>query len=207
MTGAWREPRGEERAPTARADDAHLVLAAQRGDACAVARLYERYQDPVLRYCFYRLGDWEDAGDAAQQVFADALGALARFRDRDDGFRSWLFRIAHNEVTDRQRRRVRRPDASLAFATGLPDRVPSPEECAVTADEVQHLRMALARLPDEQRAVTELRLAGLSGPEVAAALGLSHDAVRKAQSRALARLRALLEPAPITVAAGGTSDD
>ena len=42
----------------------------------------------------------------------------------------------------------------------------------------------------------ELRLAGLTGPEIARVLGRSHGSVRVAQYRAIARLRALLgEPA------------
>ena len=51
-------------------------------------------------------------------------------------------------------------------------------------------------LPEEQRRVVELRLAGLTGPEVAAALGRSHDSVRTTQRRALARLRTLLGITP-----------
>jgi DNA-directed RNA polymerase specialized sigma24 family protein len=51
---------------------------------------------------------------------------------------------------------------------------------------------ALAQLPEEQRRVVELRLAGMNGPEIALALGRSHDSVRTTQRRALARLRTLL---------------
>ena len=38
----------------------------------------------------------------------------------------------------------------------------------------------------------ELRLAGLTGPEIAAALGRSHSAVRTTQCRALSQVRRLL---------------
>jgi RNA polymerase sigma-70 factor, ECF subfamily len=206
MVGAWRRPRGEELAPAAETGDAALVRAAQGGDPRAVACLYERYQDPILRFCYYRLGDWEDAGDAAQQVFVDALGALGRFHDHaEGGFRPWLFRIAHNEVANRHRHQTRHPAVPLAFATGLSDRAPTPEASAVTADEECRLHIALSQLPNEQRAVTELRLAGLRGPEIADVLGIGHDAVRKAQSRAVARLRSLLDAASIA-AQGRTSN-
>jgi RNA polymerase sigma-70 factor (ECF subfamily) len=189
MQGTLRRPRGGEGEPAADAADELLVAAAQRGDPRAFALLYDRYQDPVLRFCFFRLGTWDEAGDAAQQVFTDALGSLPRFRDRDDAFRSWLFRIAHNEVADRHRRRARRADADLDEAAEFVDPAPSPEALAVAADEGRAVRAMLARLPREQRAVSELRLAELSGPEIAHVLGISHDAVRKAQSRAVARLR------------------
>jgi RNA polymerase sigma-70 factor (ECF subfamily) len=50
----------------------------------------------------------------------------------------------------------------------------------------------LGHLPDDQRRILELRLAGLSGPETAAALGKTHGAVKIAQHRAFTRLRGLL---------------
>ena len=51
---------------------------------------------------------------------------------------------------------------------------------------------ALAKLTNEQRNVVELRLAGLTGPEIAEALHLSIPAVKSSQFRAYGRLRALL---------------
>lgn len=49
----------------------------------------------------------------------------------------------------------------------------------------------LGKLPTDQRRVVELRLAGLTGPEIASVLGRSHDAVKKLQGRAIAKLRDL----------------
>ena len=66
----------------------------------------------------------------------------------------------------------------------------TPEETATATLERHTVLEAVGRLPDDQRTAIELRLAGLSGPEVAAVMGRSHDAVKKLQLRALARLRA-----------------
>jgi RNA polymerase sigma-70 factor (ECF subfamily) len=81
---------------TDRDDDA--LVARAREDRRAFAPLYERYFDAVYRYCYHRLGNWTDAEDATSLVFANALGALPRFRDHAGSFRSWLFTIAHNVV-------------------------------------------------------------------------------------------------------------
>ncbi len=54
------------------------------------------------------------------------------------------------------------------------------------------VQMLLAALPDEQRHVVALRLAGLSGPEIAAVLGRHPAAVKSTQFRAYTRLRRLL---------------
>jgi RNA polymerase sigma-70 factor (ECF subfamily) len=171
--------------------DADLVAAARR-ERRAFAPLYERYRDDVLRYCFYRLGDWDDAADAAQQVFANALAALPRFVDRGDTFRPWLFRIAHNEVCSRQVRRSRRPQSALQDAGEIVDTAPSPEELAIAADDHERLRAMLAHLPPDRRRVCELRFAGLTDKEIARILGKSDGAVRTAQSRAIAQLRVLM---------------
>ena len=71
--------------------------------------LYLRYRDPILAYCYRRLGNRAEAEDAASTIFIAALRGLRTFHDRgkEDSFRSWLFRIAHNEVAMHHRRRSR----------------------------------------------------------------------------------------------------
>jgi RNA polymerase sigma-70 factor (ECF subfamily) len=58
------------------------------------------------------------------------------------------------------------------------------------------VRALLAHLPADQRRIVELRLAGLTGVEIARALGRSEGAVKMLQFRAVARLRALLDVVP-----------
>ena len=169
--------------------EAELVARA-KADREAFAPLYQRYLDPVYRYCYGCLGSKEAAEDATSLVFARALAALPTCRD--GSFRSWLFAIAHNVVVDARRRG--RPLASLEEADGIADPGPggSPEGEVLAAEGDRALRALLDRLPEDQRQVVELRLAGLTGPEIAGALGRSHAAVRIAQFRAYSRLRAML---------------
>lgn len=185
-----RQPEGGE-SPGAEPGDPQLVVAA-RGDVLAFASLYERYQDDLLRYCYVCLGDWDDAADATQQVFANALANLPGFVDRDDSFRGWLFTIAHHEVGARQRRRRRRPEEPLAADDETEDPAPTPEDLAVFADDHRRLRALLAQLPAGGRRVCELRLADLTDRQIAGILGMTEGAVRTAQSRAVERLRDLM---------------
>src|SRR5215213_2112491 len=131
-------PAGEGGTETIRLGDPELVIAA-RADLPAFAPLYERYRDDLLRYCHVCLGDWDDAADAAQQVFANALAGLSTFVDRDDSFRPWLFAIAHHEVGAVQRRRLRRAEDPLAGLDDLQDVAQTPEALAVIADDHQRL--------------------------------------------------------------------
>ena len=72
---------------------------------------------------------------------------------------------------------------------------PSPEDLAVGAEERGRVGRLLDQLLPDQRRILELRLAGLTSKEIAAALGRTPNAVDQAQFRALSRLRTLLSAA------------
>jgi len=181
-------------------DEALVALALT--DRAAFGLLYDRYLGPVYRYCHGRLGDREQAEDATSLVFARALAALPT--QRGPSVRSWRFAIAHNVVANS--RRDARFDRPLDHAIAIADPGPAPDDLAEAAERRRSVAEALARLPAEQRRVVELRLAGLSGPEVAATIGRSHDSVRTTQRRALARLRLLLGITPAAAAEEEGSD-
>jgi RNA polymerase sigma-70 factor, ECF subfamily len=164
------------------------LVAAALSDREAFGFLYDRYVDRVYRYCYGRLGDREAAEDATSLIFVRALAALPTHRG--DSFRSWLFTIAHNVVLNARRDACRAQ--SLTLVEGIAEPGPPLDERAEDAERWHSVRRALSRLPEEQRRVVELRLAGLTGPEVALAVGRSHEAVRTTQRRAVARLRGLL---------------
>ena len=147
--------------------------------------------DPVYRYCYRRLGHPEAAADATSHVFTKALAALPGYREDAPSFRSWLFAIAHNVITDDLR--ARRPIAPIDEAAHIAATGPSPEDVVLTGEAGRTVHTLLAQLPPDQRQILELRLAGLTGPEIAAALGRSLGAVKIAQVRAFARLRATFD--------------
>ena len=171
------------------------VRAAQ-ADRGAFGALYRRYLDPVYGYCFYLLGDHHDAEDATERSFLAALGAVDRYRDEGATFRSWLFRIAHNQIANVLRARSRQRTAPLV--DGAPELVgrDDPARLAGLADDARRLRAALTSLSADRRQVVILRFVdGFSAREIGDVLGRSEGAVRVMQHRALRELAALLDPA------------
>ncbi len=174
-----------------RRSDARLVEAA-RQDRAAFEPLYLRYADRVFRFCYRRLNDSEAAADATAQVFARALAGIETFRG--GSFRAWLFTIAFHVVVDDIRGRHTDVSLILAETTADPSPAGSPEIAAVEAEKRLMLSNALARLPEEQRRIVELKLSGLNGVEIAGVLGKSQAAIKSSQFRAYARLRLILGP-------------
>jgi RNA polymerase sigma-70 factor (ECF subfamily) len=165
--------------------DAALVARSQR-DRHAFGALYDRYFDAVYRYCYVRLGSAERAEDAAHQVFVRVLEGVGRYQE-SGRFRSWLFTIAHSVVVNELAPRPQRiANEGMEYVM---DPAAGPEAEAVAAVELQRVRAALAQLPPDQRQAIELRLAGLTGREIARELGRSQEAVKMLQQRGLTRLR------------------
>ncbi len=168
--------------------DAELVARA-KGDAQAFAELYRRYVDIIYRYCYRRLGDRTATEDATSEIFTKAFTGIARFRETSS-FRSWLFSIAHNTVSDSFR--SFRADEPIDSASSVLDPAPGPEERALLTDGERSVRGLLAALTTQQAAILELRLAGLTGPEIAEVLGCSLASVKIGQFRGYRRLREIL---------------
>lgn len=163
------------------------LVARAAGNPEAFAPLYLRYFDRIHAFCYRRLGNSEEAADVTSIVFSRALSSLHTCRG--DSFRSWLFTIAHNALTDHYRNR--RSESSLDDAVWLLDRRPSPEDEAIAHEAQRTIASMLAELPEEQRHVVELRLAGLTSREIGAVLGKRPNAIDQAQYRAMTRLRVL----------------
>ncbi len=160
-------------------------------------RLYDACESPVLNYCYYRLGNWVDAEDVAHLVFEKAYAGLPGFRAEgersEDAMRSWLFRIAHNEVANHHRHRTRHQTVALDRVAEIHDAGANPEAEALRTESHQQVRTLLGSLTDDQRQVVELRLAGLSDAEIGGLLERSPGAVRAVQFRAVTRLRMLMQ--------------
>ncbi len=178
---------------TARPDPDLAEVRAAQADRAAFGVLYRRYLDRVYGYAFYLLGDHHDAEDATERTFLAALGAIGGFRDQGATFRSWLFRIAHNQVANALRSRGRRATSSLDLVEE-PAAADDPAATLAASEEARRVRRALATLPEDRRQVLVLRFVdGLSAREIGAVLDRSEGAVRVLQHRALRELGSILD--------------
>jgi len=183
-----------------------ILAGARAGDDTAWRDLHADLAGPLLG--FLRGRGAPDPEDQVGDTLLDVARSLPTFTGDEDGFRRWVFTIAHRRCVDALRRRGRRP------VTPLPDEdlVPLAEALGGSHDAIDRavdrladaagLEALLAHLTEEQREVLVLRfVADLDTAAVGELTGRSPDAVAAMTLRALNRLREVLGAA----AAGASS--
>lgn len=165
-----------------------LLHDAQAFDMQALAAIYDRYSPGLYTYAMRLLGDECLAEDCVADTFTRFLKGLRAGQGPDEHLQAYLYRIAHNWITDIYRRQAP-PPFELDEEMRAEDDA-RPEIQANRNLEQDRVRSALRLLTPDQRQVVILRfLEGWENEEVAAALQKPVSAVKALQHRALAALR------------------
>lgn len=158
-----------------------LVVIDKQGEPVRVSKMdslqvFVAAQAELLRYAARLTGDSTEAEDVVQEAWLRFRAATtARVLDEPKGY---LFRIVHNLVLDRHRRRVREnqviaSDATVAAALVASDE-PSQQKHLEAKDELALLHKAMAQLPVRTRRAFEMhRFEEMKLVEIAAELGIS----------------------------------
>lgn len=166
-----------------------LLDAARTGADWAWRRIYEDFAPRLHSYL--RLRGAEDPEGLVGEVFLEAARALSSFEGDEQGFRSWLFTMAHSRLVDERRKRERRKTipTDVDYLTDIAD--PHDVEAEVMGRlGSERLARLFAVLTPDQRDVLTLRIiADLSVAETAAVLGKSPGSVKVLQHRGLRRLK------------------
>jgi RNA polymerase sigma factor (sigma-70 family) len=161
--------------------------------------LIRRHARPILTFTTRLLGSTPRGEEALQETFLAVWLRRSTYK-YPRFFRPWLFRIAHNKC-----RAYVRPhelatlgydaDALSADTARATPAFPGPVAVAVAAETGTIVAQALARLPDQQRAILVMHLwNAMSYTEIAVTLEVAEPTVRSAMHYALANLRRYLEP-------------
>jgi RNA polymerase sigma-70 factor (ECF subfamily) len=180
--------------PDGVAEDRRLVLLARGGDRSAFDALVVKYAGVVRSLTAARLGRGADADDAAQDTFLRAFRQLPRLDD-PERFAGWLSTIAVNSALEKLRRGGRRKASSL---TALVDEPAAPGAAVGVpierAEDAARLAALVATLDEKTQIVLGLRFREeMAVKDIAAQMGDQPPAVAMRISRALRRLRDLME--------------
>lgn len=170
-----------------------LVERAMRHDADAWEALYRHAYARLLSYARRRLPRAEQADDAVSETMMRALDRIDSFAWRGAGFDAWLYGICRNVILEMTRADARRGVPPVVEPASVDD---GPLTVILDGEERHEVRAAFAQLSADEQEILELRIVGrLDAGAVGAVIGKRPGAVRMAQSRALARMRALMEEA------------
>jgi len=167
--------------------DIEIVVSIVADVPNGLAAAYDRYANPLFKYCRTFFSDPADAANAVQGTFVIAASRLDGLREPE---RAWLYAVARNEC-----RRIARSK------TGTPalDQAPGVTDSLDVSDHAEWAELralfedAAAGLNPGEREVLELRLRhGLEAREVAAVLGVSRKHAHRSLSRARDQLEACL---------------
>ncbi|MEW5870583.1 MAG: RNA polymerase sigma factor [Chloroflexota bacterium] len=168
-----------------------LLRRASRYDEKALAEVYDSYSPGIYRYAMRLLGDVDLAEECVAETFSRFLMALQRGLGPRDYLQAYLYRVAHNWITDHYRHQPQQtePLESEVHAAGGQELI----DIVSQRQEQQRVRAALATLTPDQRQVVVLKfLEGWRNEEIARSMGKPVGAIKSLQHRALDALRRTL---------------
>jgi len=166
-----------------------LIAKSQKGDEQAFGELYDIWAEKVYRFVYSKVKIAPTAEDLTSEIFLKAWQRLHQYQVRAEiKFSSWLYTIARNSIIDYYRIAKHQ---EISFED-------LPEIADLEGDEpyreIGELEKALAKLPEDYAKVLRLRFVEqVSIAKIAQILKKKEDNVRALTSRALKRLKEVLE--------------
>jgi RNA polymerase sigma-70 factor (ECF subfamily) len=175
-------------------DDSTLIELISAGQTDCFTVLMERHLGSVKRYIGSMVRNGTDMDDVVQEVLLKVWRHLGSFRS-EASFRTWMTRVAVNEVLQSYRRQHQRPvcqpleEFDVFVAPG-----DSPYQSLARAETTKTVRSVVEKLPEKYRNVVILReFEQLSTREAAESLQSSVPAVKSRLLRARHLLAAALK--------------
>jgi len=169
-------------------------------DPQALGLLFDTYFGRIYGLAYRLMGNEAAAQDITQEVFLRVYKAAHQLDVSRDPV-PWLLTITTNLCREMWRSRQGRQDKQTLSLDAKPEYTANvvatganPEQVAMEAEQGRLLENALAQLPEPMRLVVVLHdLQGQTHEEIAEMIGEAAPAVRKSYSRALLKLRELLQ--------------
>ncbi|MFL6446262.1 MAG: sigma-70 family RNA polymerase sigma factor [Bryobacteraceae bacterium] len=169
----------------------------QKGNAEALAKLYDATSRPLYSLALRVLGNAADAEEVLLDVYQQIWRSAKSFNPARGSVWNWLVLLTRSRALDRLRKTASTRQHELP---ALPEQSPVassdplPEQTSMLAQEQTTVREAIRTLPPEQREALELAFfTGLTHNEIAVRLGLPLGTIKTRIRSAMDKLRAALQ--------------
>jgi RNA polymerase sigma-70 factor (ECF subfamily) len=171
--------------------DQAILERARRFESQALEEIFDCFSPGIYRYAYHLLGDTELARECMSETFSRFLTALTRDAGPDEYLQAYLYRIAHNWISDYYRRKT--PPTLPIESVTLSDSKAEPHRIVADQMSAKQIRNALAFLTPDQRQVIILKyLEGWKNDAIALAMNKPVGAIKALQHRALEALHRIL---------------
>ena len=183
-------------------NDEEIIVLFRNGEEEVFRDLINRYTPPLYNFVA-RLTDRNNASDIVQEIFIKVWKNLHKFNPSKASFRTWIFTIAKNAVTDFLRKRknlsfsdIEKEDdneESISFSENIPDEALLPDEALQKLQDSDLLNRFLDKLPIFYKTILVLHYQeDMTFEEIGKLLNKSLNTVKSQHRRAILLLRKYL---------------
>ncbi|HKY55388.1 MAG TPA: sigma-70 family RNA polymerase sigma factor [Anaerolineales bacterium] len=181
-----------------KSDDVHLVRLVAQEQSDALHELYDRYNRLVFSVAFAIVGDHNVAEEITLDVFVQVWKHAGTYQPDRGKVSTWLIAITRHHAIDILRWQRSRPEADNLNWDGISLQngpvIHNLEENVESILQREHVREALAQLPEDQRKALLLAyFKGYTQSEISQALGQPLGTIKTRIRLAMQKLRKMLE--------------
>lgn len=159
-----------------------LIKAARKGDRHSFATLYSHIYKELYKYALFTLRNKQDAEDCVSEAVIDAYRTIGNLKN-EESFRAWFFKILSAKCKRKIKEYYKTPPEEVYFTNDLN-----------SLDTSIDLKSAFFTLNSEDRMIISLTVfGGYNSKEIAKILRMNSNTVRSRYSRALDKLRKILQ--------------
>lgn len=159
-----------------------LVKSAKKGDRHSFATLYSHIYKDLYKYALFTLRNEQDAEDCVSEAVIDAYSTIGNLKN-EESFRAWFFKILSVKCKRKIKEYYKNPPQELCYTEDLSN-----------LDTNIDLKSAFFTLSTEDRMIISLTIfGGYSSKEISKILRMNSNTVRSRYSRALDKLRNILQ--------------
>jgi len=177
-------------------EETEMISRCQRGDQEALKEIFDKYNKKVYRIAYGVVRQREEALDIVQEVFIKLFRSIKNFKGRSH-FYTYLYRMVMNTAIDHARKTGKQTISSLDQEGSFQpsdDLEKGPERILLQKELEERVRLAMDKLPAEQRAALIFRdVEGLSYQEMTEAMGCSIGTVMSRLHYGRKRIQELLK--------------
>ena len=157
-------------------EETEIISRCQQGDQEALKEIFDKYHEKVYRIAYGVVRQREEALDVVQEVFIKLFRSIKKFKGRSH-FYTYLYRMVMNAAIDHKRKVGKQLMSSLDEEGSFEpseEAEKGPERVLLQKELEERVKLAMDKLPDEQKAALIYRdVEGLSYQEMAEAMGCS----------------------------------